>query len=366
MASKRPGNAGQKRAAKTKARQSRLKSGPTASAAQRSLRNLVDDFTGYLRETELASDAEQIAKLLDVTLTQMGRANPDFDPTAWTPDDAHVLLDIADGLVADNEEAALRIVMSSLTYLAFLDETDSWTGSDEDYAHCMDDFSDFVGDGAAMLEPEDVELPDIAPDDELAALRDLPLMTSLDTMLDWVGNGRDLTPTSLRELADALGVPRSDGESAYDVPKLAELASAASAHIITIDDGEATAGPAAEAFRARSDLQVLRLAAAHYVSAQLMSDVDEEAMLSVVDTLAAQSLLAAMLPDPPLNPIDDSYEGLEPDDRQVALLASERLRAFADQKWLVAGETLDVPPALRRAVLTGIEDAFPVDEPEDV
>lgn len=341
-------------------------SGPTASAAQRSQRNLVDDFSDYLRETDLAPDTEQIAKLLDVTLTQMGRTNPAFDPTGWTPDDAHVLLDIADGLVEENEEAALRIVMSSLTYLTFLDDTDSWTGSDEDYAHCMDDFSDFVTGDAGMLDPEDVELPDIAPEDELAALRDLPVMTSLDTMLTWVGNGRDLTPTSLRELADAMGIARSDTESAYDAPKLAELAAAAAAGIIAIDDGEATAGPSSEALLTRADLDVLRTAVAHYVSAQLMSDVDEEAMLSVVDTLAAQSLLAAMLPDPPPNPIEESYEGLEPDDRQVALLASERLRAFADQKWLVAGDVLTVPEPLRRAVLSGIEDAFPVDEPDDV
>ena len=369
MGPKRPGNAGQKRAAKTKARAQRLRSGsPTAPAAERTLKNVLAEYHEWLRGTDLAAEADTVLRLVETALTQLARAVPEFAPTSWRPDDAHELLDLADAIAEKNEEAAFKIVLSALSFLTFLDDVDLWTGSDGDFGHCMDDLSDFLDGTEDMLEPEDIELPDVTDEDEKAALAALPLMTSIDALLDWVGTGRDLTPTSLRDLASVVGGDSGaedsvtdTEESAYDAPHVVELLVAAQTGLITIDDGEATASTTARNAR---DLDQLRAMVTAYVAAQLTPAPDEEEMLFIVHTLAAQSLLAAMLPEPPESPLDDSYESLEPDDRQVALLSSDRLRSFARQGWLVATETLSVPEPLRRAVLAGIAAAFPLADDE--
>ena len=190
MGSKGPASRGQKRAAKTKARQ-RRREPSSGSRLHVFPTGLLEEFEQWLADREMADHAERVVGLVRTTLVQVDRANPDFSVTSWTPNDAHFIVDAAERIEDSDEEngaaAATNIIVTLVEFLTFLDETDTWTGTDEDFAHCMEDLTDFIYNDPDVLDPEDVELPEVSDADESAALSALPLMAGLDGLLDEVG-----------------------------------------------------------------------------------------------------------------------------------------------------------------------------------
>ena len=364
MGSKGPASRGQKRAAKTKARQRRQ---PSSSAPHPTVfpDGLLEEFEQWLAERDMADHAERVVGLVRTTLAQVDRANPGFSVTSWTPNDAHFIVDAVERIEESDAEngaaAATKIVVTLLEFLTFLDETDVWTGTDEDFAHCMEDLTDFVYNDPDVLDPEDVDLPDVSLELEAASLAALPLMAGLDELIVEVGPGRPVAdiPALARALTESLdGTDEDDLACAETVFALDHWAAALASNILDFDGEHIRPGAEADNFAGRST-GAMREALTHHVRQQLtVGDVDIS--MSLANTFAVQTLLAAMTDDLPLDNEEEDYDGLEDEDLRTAQLIDHRIRSFREQGVLVrVDDSLEVPVPLRRAVLAGVSLAEP-------
>lgn len=361
MGSKGPASRGQKRAAKTKARQRRQQSS-AGSHVSTFPAGLLEEFGEWLADRDMGEHAERVVGLVRTTLTQIDRANPGFSVTSWTPNDAHFIVDAVERIEESDQDngpaAATNIVVTLLEFLTYLDETDSWTGSDEDFSHCMEDLTDFIDNDPDVLDPDDIELPDVPESEELTALSGLPLIAGLDALVARVGSG--IPVADIAELADALADDHDHDHEALpeDITALDYWAVAFATNTLQANDTDVTPGTALDDFTSRS-VDVLRSAVTHHVRHQLtLSEVDISMALS--NTFALQTLLAAMTDDLPLDNPEEDYEGLEGEDLRTAQLIDYRVRALQEQGILVTNEdALEVPAALRPAVLAGVRLAEP-------
>ncbi|OZD02358.1 hypothetical protein CH275_17085 [Rhodococcus sp. 06-235-1A] len=365
MGSKRPANRGQKRAEKTKARQRRhqqSRPAPTGADSER-IADLIDGFVEWLDESEMSEQSEAISRLVSSTLTQLSGARPGFSPSAWLPADAHLLVDAAERILQDEsdtaEDTAINLVLTSLQYLTFLDETDLWDGTPEDYAHCMDDLSDFLeGDEPDMLDADDIDLPDVSLAQELSAISALPLLPALDDIVLRVSDGL--------AVADDADLQRAIGSMPLDPAQLDKEATvdywstAIATGLIRIDGDTAKPGDNAHSLAGRGAETVHELVAEH-VRVQLSGDADDpDVSRSLANTFAVQTLLAAMTEELPLDNQGEDYADLEGEDLRTAQLIDHRVRSLIEQGILVRiEEVLAVPHALRPAVLDGVAEAQP-------
>ncbi|MFY2787321.1 hypothetical protein [Rhodococcus sp. MALMAid1271] len=368
MGSKRPANRGQKRAEKTKARQRRhqqSRSTPSGADAQQ-IADVIDGFVEWLAESEMSEQSEAISRLVSSTLTQLSGARPGFSPTAWLPADAHLLVDAAERILQEEsdtaEDTAVNLVLTSLQYLTFLDETDLWDGSAEDYAHCMDDLSDFLeGDEPDMLDADDIDLPDVTLAQELAAISALPLLPALDDIVERVSDG--MAVSSDIQLQHALGSVQFDPAQlgpGTDIAAIDYWSTAIATELVRIDGDTAKPGDNAHSLAGRGAETMHELVAEH-VRVQLSGDADDpDVSWSLANTFAVQTLLAAMTDELPINNEGEDYADLEGEDLRTAKLIDHRVRSLIEQGILVRiEEVLAVPHALRPAVLDGVAEAQP-------
>ncbi|MCZ4562139.1 hypothetical protein O4160_14960 [Rhodococcus sp. IEGM 1401] len=365
MGSKRPANRGQKRAEKTKARQRRhqqSRPAPTGAVTER-IADLINGFVEWLDESEMSEQSEAISRLVSSTLTQLAGARNGFSPSAWLPADAHLLVDAAERILQDEsdtaEDTAVNLVLTSLQYLTFLDETDLWDGTPEDYSHCMEDLSDFLqGDEPDMLDADDIDLPDVSLAQELAAISALPLLPALDDIVARVADG-----LAVGEDAD---LQRAVGSTPLDPARLEVGAAvdywstAIATELIRIDGDTARPGDNAHSLAGRGAETVHELVAEH-VRVQLSGDADDpDVSRSLANTFAVQTLLAAMTDELPINNEGEDYAELDGEDLRTAQLIDHRVRSLIEQGILVKiEEVLAVPHALRPAVLDGVAEALP-------
>ncbi|MFI8568141.1 hypothetical protein ACIGGF_16445 [Rhodococcus sp. NPDC078407] len=365
MGSKRPANRGQKRAEKTKARQRRQQSRPAPTGTDRErIADLVDGFVEWLDESEMSEQSEAISRLVSSTLTQLAGARPGFSPSAWQPADAHLLVDAAERILQEEsetaEDTAVNLVLTSLQYLTFLDETDLWDGTPEDFAHCMEDLSDFLqGDEPDMLDADDIDLPDVSLAQELSAISSLPLLPALDDIVARVADG--LAVSSDAHLLGAAGSSPFDAtESGDGIAAIDYWSTAIATGLIRIDGDTAKPGDNAHSLAGRSAETVHELVAEH-VRVQLSGDADDpDVSRSLANTFAVQTLLAAMTDELPIDNQGEDYSDLEGEDLRTAQLIDHRVRSLIEQGILVRiEEVLAVPHALRPAVLDGVAEALP-------
>ncbi|MFC7957954.1 hypothetical protein [Rhodococcoides kroppenstedtii] len=357
MGSQRPSSRGQKRAAKSAARRRRRAGAPTPSTVDKTLGRFSDWLEGV---DDPETDPQATVRVVESLLRELTRVRPQFTVTGWEPDDAHLVLDAAESVLAQDtdeaDDAALHLVFSSLTYLAFLDETDLWSGTDADFEHCMEDLTSFVDSMPDTLTVDDVTLPDVPADEEAAALADLPMIARWDALIAWSAAGETVSAATVAN-ALRVSVPTSTFQAPADVPEIADLwFGALLGGLITTSNGVAAPGPQAGPFTAR-DVLALRAAVAGYVSTQLSAGPEVDVSASVAASFVAQTVLAAMTPDPPEGNLDEDYESLEGEDRRTAELVTARLKSLVDDGLLVDGEVVLVPPQLCHAVRDGLADA---------
>lgn len=337
---------------------------------------LVDDFAQWLSMGDLAEDAELFAQLVQSTLANLAHARPGFRATGWLPDDAHTLLDAVDGMAAEPSEEmsdiVVTVVASALTFLQFLDDKRLWTGTDEDFAHCVEDLVQFVEPSPPLILPEDIALPAIDDEDELRALTSLPVIATLTALVDWVGAGVAVTstkvpkPASVPGLADALGIdlefdsagsarPGRSIRSMRDVPELLEYWETAEViGLITVNSTRAVPGPNAELISDRTPraLPLIRAAVTEYVRRQLIvTNRYLPDLAQVVEIIVTQAVLAGMTPEPSVVASEDV------DDEQsfVEAFVDKRLDALVEQGWFTKDDAYRVPAALQPAVLRAVQ-----------
>lgn len=368
MGSKGPASRGQKRAAKTKARQRRHQSSPGPGLPTFPA-GVLEDFGEWLTDRDMGEHAERVVGLVRTTLTQIDRANPGFSVTSWTPNDAHFIVDaverIEDSDAENGAAAATNIVVTLLEFLTFLDETDLWTGTDEDFSHCMEDLTDFIDSDPDVLDPEDIELPEVSVQAESEALLGLPLIEGVDALVDRVGSG--VPVSSIAELSAALENTDHDHDAQpSDISTLDHWAAAIASDVLQVSDTDVAPGPSIDGYRTRS-VDTLRSVLTHHIRHQLTLS-EEDVSMALSNTFAIQTLLAAMTEDLPVDNAEEEYDGLEGEDLRTAQLIDYRVRALQEQGVLTpVDDALEVPPALRRGVLAGIELAEPFgdEDPSD-
>lgn len=323
--------------------------------------DLMDGFVEWLNESEMSEQSEAISRLVASTLTQLTSARPGFSPSAWSPADAHLLVEAAERIMDEDTESthdtAVNLVLTSLQYLTFLDETDLWDGTEQDFAHCMEDLTDFLdGDEPEMLEPDDIVLPEVTLEQELAAITALPLLPALDAVVDRVGGGISV--------ADDPDLQKAVTGTAIDVDtdgvRAGYWSTAIATELVRIEGDRAEPGPSAASLGKRGAETVHEMVAEH-VRTQLSGNADEpDVSLSLANTFAVQTLLAAMTDDLPIDNAGEDYSELEGEDLRTAKLIDHRVHALIDQGILVRiDDALAVPHALRPAVLDGVAEARP-------
>ncbi len=113
----------------------------------------------------------------------------------------------------DADEDALTLARDAVDilghYLEFLDDTNSWNISDEEFDasyEVLDDVLDEIDSGQpgilrTLMDALD-EVPDVAVPDQLRAINALPLITGVDGLLTWIGRSHPITSTGALRLRD--------------------------------------------------------------------------------------------------------------------------------------------------------------------
>lgn len=218
-----------------------------------------------------------------------------------------------------------------------------------------------------------IELDPVDPQVESEALAALPLMARLGVVLEWIGDGVSLTETDeltvddTVDLSSRLGFEISERpESMYDLSSVSiPWAVLTTLGFVAIDQGRAEPTDRVTLLSA-GDLHTLRKVLTATIAAELAdflaTDISRDGGFIVL-----QLLLAGMTDEPlsPIDPVDDEF-----DDQQTVFAktfgSALTTRFIADGYFVVVDGLLEVPPALRPAILAGIPDLSDDDDLDDL
>ncbi|WP_141136479.1 plasmid pRiA4b ORF-3 family protein [Rhodococcoides kyotonense] len=317
----------------------------------------LDGFDKWLAETGYDKDPARVISIIESLLSVIGETNTDFAPTAWLPHDAHTLL-ASVGEIAGDSDIASTMVSMSLDYLAFLDQTGRWTGSADNYAHCVEDLARYLDSVVPqILTPDDIELTPVSPEHELEALSALKPVRQLQLLLAWVGDGKPVTstgvprPALIDEFAHADGVELAEGErtvrTVRHVHALATLwDTAVSAGLIKLTSTRAVR------VGQTTSLPAVRAAVVHLVRSYFEVD-DPMGPFHVANIVAARIVLGAMTDSPPSEPSQTAFTN--PDEEAAHSILVGMLRQFEVDGWLTLDGAYDVPMGVRPAVLEALK-----------
>jgi len=330
------------------------------------------EWTEQSRFADGPADAEFFVKIADLALQMIGEERPAFVPTAWTPDDVHLLWAIMEDIEADTkmgaevpgDVAADGLANAAFALLLFLGDSGYWTGTDADLDHCLDDLDpEGPVDGpapeqlsAATVSPEIVE-----PDVERAALMELPVMERLSKFVEWLGDGKAVTGTRVLKPADAselaglleIETPPSKLRTMLDVAELRRLwVVAQGVGLVDVRSTKAYPGANVSKWGSR-DLDLMRVAAAESVKV-LFADHDPNVpAFQQAELLAVQFLLAGLTDKPlafPLDlPADAPVEVVV-----IGFLLEQLLEELADEDLVTIDESVVVPKPLAHVVHSGV------------
>ncbi|OZG29596.1 hypothetical protein BH683_007850 [Williamsia sp. 1138] len=375
MASSKSNNR-KRRADKQKARDQRRASSRTEFVLNPLLEQA---FTAWLPESEFANELtpEQAVGGIGPVLGMIAHGNPRFSATAWTMADLDVFAAFLDDVEANGSEIDLQVSdglqLAAMAWLHFLEVTDRWTGTEEDLVYCTGVLGLDQLDVPPIRTPSMIELDPVDPQVESEALAALPLMARLGVVLEWIGDGvslteaNELTVDDTVDLSSRLGFEISERpESMYDLSSVSiPWAVLTTLGFVAIDQGRAEPTDRVTLLSA-GDLHTLRKVLTATIAAELAdflaTDISRDGGFIVL-----QLLLAGMTDEPlsPIDPVDDEF-----DDQQTVFAktfgSALTTRFIADGYFVVVDGLLEVPPALRPAILAGIPDLSDDDDLDDL
>lgn len=353
-------------------------------SAHEQLRNLAGPFRDwFLHEgpgvhaatpAEGLQEAEAAVAAASDVLGMLEQVTGRLDVTDVPPESLEMLLVDLLPAVPDLDEDVVPVIAATfLVYLSFLAETGRWTGSPEALDDCLEIVADVLEETEQVWPGlPDIEPPDVAANQELAALAALPLLEQLRALVRWLGQGRRVTGTGAIRTADlpsaaaVVGVSGPVVRSMWDVPELAALwTSAADAglldvgstwarpteRVVLLDDGE-------DAER----LALLRAVVADYVATRVVnSDQGRTPWSEHVPAAVVAAIIQSMLGHP-LDPgglQDGAQEALgdlphhaaEPVVRQIL----DEVEALRGLGLLTPGGAIDVPDPLKPAIARALQ-----------
>lgn len=354
-----------RRADKQKARDRRRAESRTEFALNPVLNSA---FAAWIPESDFAEEmtADNAIGGIGAVLALVAHGNPRFSATAWTMADLDIFAAFLDDVEANGSEVDLDVAdglqLSAIAWFQFLEETDRWTGTDENLVYCRGVLSTGDMDVPPVRTRSSIELDDVDPDLEREALTALPIVARLQAVLDWVGDGvpafddGTLSVDQTRDLAQAIGFD--------DPPPFESMADFAGVSIpwsvlteigLISLDGDRAVPTDRVAPWSEGDLSLHRNALSAYLAGELddflSSDIAVDAGFFLVQVLLASLDGDPMPPIEPEDEFDDEQLSLA---RQFATGLTDRFLAHG---WLeLIDGLLDVPPPLRPAILAGIPD----------
>ncbi|MFZ2243036.1 MAG: plasmid pRiA4b ORF-3 family protein [Gordonia amarae] len=235
----------------------------------------VDQFGDWVTNTIFDGNSgptNDLLEQLEILLSAIRQAHPDFDPTAWTTADIDAMvsfLEFAQSRELVPSEQARAIALAAQGYLSFLEEHGLWGGTDGVADYSRSELLSAVG-----LEQSGLMIGDIDEEDERAALLATQPVARLIELVAWIGDERPVTqsrwlkPALLPQLAAALSVdlpPQARSMSSFpplrDIWEHAQIVA-----VIDVNTVRAAPGTAAVLWHADAPIEILRLGLTTWIS----------------------------------------------------------------------------------------------------
>lgn len=206
---------------KPKARGGHLKAVPSAPKLPLQLvlnHRVVDSFTpDFVHWFGGFGDAPDALRCLEVVKLFITTSHAVSDQSSATRIDPDSLEDAAFGLVGVLDEADMDAALDEIydylhLFVDFLSETGRWSGSQEEYSIVHALLTEGTADGAPDFPP--FQLPELSAEEQDRAFRELPVLQLAGQLLEWLGEGKDVTSTGVLRLKDIEAAAASVGVKA--------------------------------------------------------------------------------------------------------------------------------------------------------
>ena len=367
MSSKNKKPRGAKRAEKSRKRAARRSNVIPLRPGANAVDALMDGFDDWLEETNFEADVERRADLVAAVqflYETLSQSQPGLSITDWSSaEDLDAAFNTAEFIEQNDVGAppAAVFIVALRMFIDFLVDTGRWTGGAEGADFAIGACEGYVA--HTMNLPNEVELPDVDPDTELAALSATQTVRRLGALLEWIGPGQPTTeeslpePELLPELFEVLDVEEPDDEptSLTDHPVPLQIWDLAEAiELIEADTTRVRPGESAKSWRADDPtraLDIRRRALATQVTGVL---TDPPIQSDEIDEVVAGVVYQGLMP---INVPVEAIDAVEEEDELLGALVKGRLISIIADGWLAIDDgTYVVPQALRPAVWAGFPD----------
>ncbi|MGO4856968.1 hypothetical protein [Arthrobacter sp. 2MCAF14] len=258
---------------KPKARGGHLKAVPSAPKLplqlvlnHRSVDSLTPDFVHWFEKFGDTPDALQALEVVKLFMTTSHAVSDQSSATRIDPD---TLEDAAFALVGvldepDMDDALGEVYDYLHLYVDFLSETGRWSGSEEEYSIVHSFLTEELADDGPDFPP--LDLPELSGEEQDQGFRELPVLELASRLLEWLGEGKDVTSTRALRLKDVEGAAAAVGVKARGKKNGKQP-------LVPLFDSEEYAQSQSETFEVRSmhDVPVLREIWAALVDSRILS-----------------------------------------------------------------------------------------------
>lgn len=364
------------------------------SRLQRAMESLSPGFVAWL-EAQGRPDKSIDASLMIVDdFFDMYRIiEPQTDPMALVPAAVQEVMEVT---AHANPLGVLTLRAGVRDYVDYLAHAKLWTGSAEDLAAVQAELQrtgrdvdptdvdrtdvDRTDVEEDFLAPEDYEfadvyIPELTQEEILATVLNTPLWKNTMALLDWIGDGRDVTGHHTLQAAEegaatlthsGLGMLGNAANfttpAAHDAARLTlywEMLDVAG--LITIDDSQVFVTKPVVASAADEDdiIETMRELIGLFIFTVTLAgseDADYEYwQLEMSDWLTQCSSVAPPSSAPMIQALEDP-ESVHPD----LLAIAQNIAHWAEEGLVTVGEFIEVPPAYRADVFDMLSDDLPV------
>ncbi|MGA7203144.1 MAG: plasmid pRiA4b ORF-3 family protein [Specibacter sp.] len=361
--------------------------------ASRAVDAVTPAFVEWCRQTEdLPTEAAlEILKPVKAFVAAYFHASAASEATNFDPLPFGLAVGEIIGRIDEDDEDEVTFVFESIhLYVEFLGETETWTGTEEDF-NAVDDLFHMDEEES----PPEVLVPNLTQAEELAGLEGTALAQRMESLLRWTGAGRAVTSTGALRLKDVEGAAAAVGvaakgalpnakreqlpffelekapsdavrtvKSMHAVPLLAKIWLALDVSgLIDIGSTKVWPTPLAEDFlepRHPCRLEVLRDFTAKFLAIAVMGE-DEWAPWVTHAAMAQSTILYTACAQEPVpagalrDPAELQTLGL--DDFGAGIL-QERMDELAELGLVTLDGVIAVPPAVVLAVMSVVQGVF--------
>lgn len=352
---------------------------------QRAMESLAPGFVAWLEEQSRPNKSIDTSLLILDDFFDMYRIiEPKTDPTALVPEAVAEVMEVT---AHANPLGVLTLRAGVRDYVNYLAHATLWTGSADDLAAIQaelartgrdtEGFDADVDEDLAVEDYEfaDVYIPELAQEETLKAVFEAPLWKNSIALLDWIGDGKDLTAD--RTLQDSVGAAATLTHSGLGVLSEASKFTTSEEHdgarlgvylemldvagLITVGDSQIyVTKPVVDASADEDDIiATMRELIGLYIFSVTLEG-SEEGDYEYWQLEMSDWLTQSSSENPPESaPIIQALS--DPDSVHPDLLAiAQNIAYWAEEGLVTVGEFIEVPPLFRADVFEMLSDDLPV------